>query len=212
MKPGQTTPTTGTSHKESTLNTQHITTVRLRPMERGALEAHFTSLDTEDRRLRFGSGISDAGIRAYVGRIDFEHDGLFAVQDDALRLVAVVHIALASGPAEMGLSVLRAWRGQGLGNALLGRAVIFLRNRGVQSVFMHCLRENGSIVHLARKNGMRLDYVGSESDALLELEPATVDSYVNEWLDDQRGRAVQVLRQNARLAQALFSWPEARVP
>ena len=186
------------------MNNSHITTVRLRPMERGALEAHFTSLDTEDRRLRFGSGISDEGIRAYVGRIDFEHDGLFAVQDDSLRLVAVVHIALDDGPAEMGLSVLQGWRGKGLGNALLGRAVTFLRNRGVLSVFMHCLAENASIVHLARKNGMRLAYSGSESDARLELEPATVDSYVNEWLDDQRGRAVQVLRQNARLAQVFF--------
>ena len=186
------------------MNTQPISTVRLRGHEHGALAAHFISLDTEDRRLRFGSGISDEGIRAYVKRLDFEHDGIFAVQDDELRLVAVVHVALDDGPAEMGLSVLEAWRGQGLGNALLGRAVMFLRNRGVLSVFMHCLTENASIVHLARKNGMRLAYSGAESDARLELEPATVDSYVNEWLDDQRGRAVQTLRQNARLAQVFF--------
>jgi GNAT superfamily N-acetyltransferase len=134
------------------------------------------------------------------------------VQDDELRLVGVVHVALDHGPAEMGLSVLDGWRGQGLGNALLARAVMFLRNRGVLSVFMHCLAENAAIVHLARKNGMRLAYSGIESDARLELEPATVDSYVTEWLDDQRGRAVQALRQNARLAQALFSWPEAKAP
>ena len=186
------------------MNKHHISTVRLSGRERVALETHFTSLDTEDRRLRFGSGISDAGIRAYVGRIDFEQDGLFAVQDDDLRLIAVVHIALDDGPAEMGLSVLHGWRGQGLGDALLGRAVTFLRNRGVPSVFIHCLAENAAMVHLARKNGMRVAYSGSESDARLELEPATVDSYVTEWLDDQRGRAVQVLRQNARLAQAFF--------
>lgn len=186
------------------MSKQQISTVRLHGHERGALEKHFISLDTEDRRLRFGSGISDEGIRAYVQRLDFEHDGLFAVQDEDLRLIAVIHVALDDGPAEMGLSVLDAWRGQGLGNALLGRAVMFLRNRGVLSVFMHCLAENASIVHLARKNGMRLAYSGAESDARLELEPATVDSYVNEWLDDQRGRAVQTLRQNARLAQVFF--------
>ena len=189
-----------------------ITTVRLRPMERGALLAHFTALDAEDRRLRFGSAISDDGIRSYVGRIDFERDGLFAVQDDQLRLVAVAHIAHDTSPAEMGLSVLRGWRGRGLGGALFARAVTFLRNRGVPSVFMHCLAENAAIVHLARKSGMRLAYSGSESDAHLELEPATADSYVTEWLDDQRGLAVQVLRQNARLAQAFFSWPEAKAP
>ena len=194
------------------MNRHPISTVRLGRQDRGALESHFISLDGEDRRLRFGSGISDDGIRAYVARIDLERDGLFAVQDDDLRLVAVVHIALGAEPAEMGLSVLDGWRGQGLGDALLGRAVTFLRNRGVRSVFMQCLAENAAVVHLARSNGMRLVHSGRESDAHLELEPATVDSYVSEWLDDQRGLAVQVLRQNARHAQALFSWPGAIAP
>ena len=179
-----------------------ISTIRLHALDRPALEAHFIRLDIEDRRLRFGSGISDDGLRDYVRRIDFERDGLFAVQDDPLRLLAVVHIAMGSGPAEMGLSVLPEARGQGLGNALFGRAVTFLRNRGVASVFMHCLTENAAIMHIARKNRMRVARHGTESDAHLELAPATADSYVNEWLDDQRGRAVQ----------AGFTQPAAIVP
>lgn len=179
-----------------------ISTVRLHALDRPALEAHFIQLDSEDRRLRFGSGISDAGLRDYVRRIDFERDGIFAVQDDALRLLAVVHVAMGGGPAEMGLSVLPEARGQGLGNALFQRAVTFLRNRGVVSVFMHCLTENAAIVHIARKNRMWVARRGTESDACLELAPATADSFVNEWLDDQRGRAVQ----------AGFRQPAARVP
>lgn len=182
-----------------------VSTVRLHALDRPALEAHFIQLDSEDRRLRFGSGISDAGLRAYVRRIDFERDGVFAVQDDALRPLAVVHVAMGDGPAEMGLSVLPEARGQGLGNALFRRAVTFLRNRGVASVFMHCLTENAAIMHLARKNRMRVARRGTESDARLELAPATADSFVNEWLDDQRGRAVQALRRNGRLAQAYFA-------
>jgi GNAT superfamily N-acetyltransferase len=181
-----------------------ISTVRLHASDRGALQAHFIRLDSGDRRLRFGSGTSDAGLREYVGRIDFERDGVFAVQDDELRLLAVVHIAMGSGPAEMGLSVLPEARGQGLGNALFGRAVTFLRNRGVASVFMHCLTENAAIMHIARKNHMRTARHGTESDARLELAPATAGSFVNEWLDDQRARAVQALRCNGRHAQANF--------
>ena len=182
-----------------------ISTIRLPALDRPALEAHFIRLDSEDRRLRFGSGISDDALRDYVRRIDFGRDGLFAVQDDALRPLAVVHIAMGSGPAEMGLSVLPEARGQGLGNALFRRAVTFLRNRGAASVFMHCLSENAAIMHLARKNRMRMVRHGTESDARLELAPATADSFINEWLDDQRGRAVQALRQNGRLAQAYFA-------
>lgn len=182
-----------------------ISTIRLHPLDRPALEAHFIRLDIEDRRLRFGSGISDDALRDYVRRIDFGRDGVFAVQDDALRPLAVVHVAMGSGPAEMGLSVLPEARGQGLGNALFRRAVTFLRNRGAASVFMHCLSENAAIMHLARKNRMRMVRHGTESDARLELAPATADSFINEWLDDQRGRAVQALRQNGRLTQARFA-------
>ncbi|HUP29015.1 MAG TPA: GNAT family N-acetyltransferase [Usitatibacter sp.] len=173
-----------------------IPTVRLRSHDRAALLAHFLALEGEDRRLRFGSAISDEGIESYVGRIDFERDGLFAVHDDNLEMVALIHVAVTGAAAELGLSVLPGWRGGGCGNALLRRAVTYLRNRGVAEVFVHCLSENGAMMHLARKNGMRIVYSGGESDARLALDEATADSFVSEWLDDQRGLAVKALRQD----------------
>ena len=189
--------------------TSNPSTVRLLETERDALDAHFLALGIEDRRLRFGSSLADDGIRAYVARIDFGRDGLFAVQDDALQLVAVVHIAMTGSQAELGLSVVPRARGQGLGHALFRRAVTFLRNRGGVEVFVHCLSENGAMMHLARRNGMRIVYSGGESDARLALEPATADSFVNEWLDDQKGRALQAMRRNARLTQLILSGPAA---
>ena len=185
--------------------THDLSSVRLGSPDRGALEAHFLALDRDDRRLRFGANIGDDGLRDYVARIDFEHDGVFAVQDETLRILAVVHVARSPGFAELGLSVLPAARGQGLGGTLFRRALVFLRNLGIESVFVHCLSENAAMMHMARGNGMRVESSGSETDARLALPPATVDSYVSEWLDDQRGRAVQALRRNARLARALFN-------
>jgi len=61
---------------------------RLRETDRAALEAHFLALDGEDRRLRFGASISDEGVRLYVARIDFGRDGLFAVHDEELKVLA----------------------------------------------------------------------------------------------------------------------------
>ena len=180
------------------------TTLRLRETDRAALQRHFQSLDGEDRRLRFGARIADEVIAGYVARLDFGRDGLFAVQDEALELRAVVHVGVTGESAELGLSVLPGARGQGLGNALFRRAVTFLRNRGVKEVFVHCLSENGAMMHLARKNGMRIVYSGGESDARLALEPATADSFVNEWLDDQKAGSVRTLRLNLRLAQAMM--------
>jgi ribosomal protein S18 acetylase RimI-like enzyme len=188
---------------ENSLN-RIIPTVRLRTHDRASLLAHFVSLDSEDRRLRFGSAIGDAGIESYVARIDFGRDGLFAVHDDNLEMVALVHVAITGASAELGLSVLPGWRGEGYGNGLLRRAVTYLRNRGVLEVFVHCLSENGAMMHLARKNGMRIVYSGGESDARLSLHAATADSFIAEWLDDQRGLAVKTLRQNARNARAFF--------
>ena len=183
---------------------RNIPTVRLRANDRACLLAHFIALDGEDRRLRFGSPIGDEGIASYVARIDFERDGLFAVHDDNLEMVALVHVAITGAAAELGLSVLPGWRGDGYGNALLRRAVTYLRNRGAAEVFVHCLSENGAMMHLARKNGMRIVYSGGESDARLALDAPTADSFIAEWLDDQRGLAVKTLRQNARNARAFF--------
>ena len=182
-------------------------TVRLREGARADLARHFAALGAEDRRLRFGSALSDAALGEYVDRIDFTRDGVFAMHDDELRVVAAVHVALDGSTAELGLSVLPGWRGRGLGDALLRRAVTWLRNRGVLSVYVHCITENAAMMHLARKNGMRIVYSGSESDGRLELEPPTPASFAQEWLDDQRGLAMQALRHNARWMQSLFAAP-----
>ena len=180
-------------------------TVRLREASRASLAVHFLALGCEDRRLRFGSWLADEVVGDYVARIDFGGDGVFAVHDDALRVVAVVHVAMTGSTAELGLSVLPGWRGRGIGDALLQRAVTWLRNRGVLSVYVHCLAENAAMVHLARKNGMRIVWSGAESDARLELAPPTPGSFAHEWLDDQHGHAMQALRHNARWLQALFA-------
>ena len=176
-------------------------TVRLAERDRAALLAHFTALGTEDRRLRFGASTSDEGLREYVARIDFERDGIFAVQDETLRLLAVVHVAVAPGSAELGLSVLPGLRAMGLGSALFARAVTHIRNRGLGEVFVHCISENAAMMHLARKHGMRLASFGMESDGRLELEPATAQSFVSEWLEDQQAFTVRALRENARAAR-----------
>jgi ribosomal protein S18 acetylase RimI-like enzyme len=180
-----------------------LSTVRLIELDRPELQKHFLSLDRDDRRLRFGASISDDGLRAYVDRLDFERDGLFAVQDEDLDVAAVVHVATTGKSAELGLSVLPQWRGRGLGNALLTRAVTFLRNRGANEVFVHCLSENGAMMHLARKNGMRIVYAGGESDARLQLDPPTANSFISEWLADQQARTVQTMRRGARMSQLL---------
>jgi GNAT superfamily N-acetyltransferase len=103
--------------------------------------------------------------------------------------------------------VLPGWRGKGNGDALLKRAVVWLRNRGILSVYVHCIAENAAMMRLARKNGMRIVYSGAETDGRLELDSATASSRFSEWVEDGRGQAMQALRHNARFMQALFAVP-----
>jgi GNAT superfamily N-acetyltransferase len=181
--------------------------LRLREADRAALEAHFLALDGEDRRLRFGASLNDDALKAYVSRIDFEHDGVFASRDFGGRLLAAIHVPVTGDTAELGLSVLERYRGFGLGNVLFARAMTHLRNRGVRNVFVHCLAENGAMLHLARKYGMRIVLSGSESNARLELAPADAGSHFMEWLDESYARSMETARHTARFSRAVLGLP-----
>ena len=137
------------------MTTSPIAVIRLCDEHRQALLDHFLALDDEDRRLRFGASLRGSAIGSYVRGIEFDRDGVFGIMDDA-TLVAVAHAALGEGPAELGISVLPAWRRQGLANALFEAAVDFMRRCGVREARTFCLTENGAMMQLARKHGMRL--------------------------------------------------------
>ena len=126
--------------------------------------------------------MSDQGIRTYVDSIDFAKSDVFAVFDDALHIAGAVHLGYGDESAELGLSVLAEARGKGIGNALFTRATVHLSNRFIRSVYMHCLRENAVILHLARKNGMSIVMDGSEADAHLSLPKATPETVASEWM------------------------------
>lgn len=178
--------------------------VRLRGTDRAALVAHFLALDADDRRLRFGAALADDAIRQLEQRIDFERDEIFGIADDELRLTGVVHVAFYPRMAELGLSVLPGARGRGVGNALFERAVTHLVNRGVRQVFVHCLSENGAMMHLARRHGMRIVRDGGETDAWLALPGPTPGSVFTEWFQERQAESLHLLRRQAAAARSLI--------
>ncbi len=154
-----------------------------------ALEKHFLQLDKEDRRLRFGYAVNDDAVRNYVRNINFGRDAVFGIADDDLNLIAAGHLA-RSGPdadmgAELGISVLPGHRGQGLGGAVLRRAHMHARNWGSASLFMHCLSENSTMMHMARQQGMEIVAKSGEADAWLKLAPADAASLMGEVFEQR---------------------------
>ena len=181
-------------------------------LERGKLAAHFLALDVEDRRLRFGLAISDASVADYVERIDFERDAVFGVFDDELNLAGAAHLARADDHAELGVSVLPAHRGRGIGGALLERAHMHARNWGIGMLFMHCLSENAAMMHLARKQGMRVAAASGEADAHLALPAASPSSIASALIAERAGLFDYALKSqmvNARRLLSAFGAPKA---
>jgi GNAT superfamily N-acetyltransferase len=157
---------------------------RLNENARAALVAHLLALPTEDRRLRFGASLSPESIAAYADKIDFDRDAVFAVHDDHLALVGVAHVAFGDDLAELGLSVLPAHRGHGVGGALFERAAAHARNRFIPRLFMHCLKENAPIMRIARRFGMAIVTDSGDADAHLELPPASPASITGEFVTE----------------------------
>jgi hypothetical protein len=168
---------------------------------RDKLLRHFVQLDPEDRRLRFGTPVTDSGIQTYVEGIDFVDSDLFGVFDDKLEVVGALHLAYSDDEAEFGLSVLSRTRGQGIGNSLFERATMHLANRFVRTVYMHCLRENEVVMHLAKKHGMRIVVDGSEADAWLALPQASPGTVTAEWVASRLALLDYRQKVNARAAK-----------
>ncbi len=180
--------------------------------DRPALERHLLALGTDDRRLRFGNAMSDAAIGGYVERIDFERDALFGVFGDELELVGAAHLARAPGHAELGVSVLSKHRNAGIGGALLARAVLHARNWQLRALFMHCLRENGAMMHLARKQRMLVKTEAGEADAWLELPRPDAVTFFGEVFEQRVGLfdyALKVIARGVARARTMHATPKA---
>ncbi len=173
---------------------------KLSSVQRPELLRHLKTLPHEDRRLRFGTYMTDAALNYYVSRIDFTRDKVFGIFGGDLSLIGMAHVALDRKRryAELGLSVEPAHRGNGYGLALLNRGKLCAITRGYSTLFMHCLSENRIMIHLARKAGLRIVAEQGEVDAHLELERTSHAAVAREALEDQIAFADLMLKQQMR--------------
>lgn len=185
--------------------------------DRRRLLNHFLALDESDRLLRFGSVLPDELITRYVQRLDFSRDTVFGVYDNNLRLVGVGHLAFAPRDAlpavstvtikervaEFGVSVSATARGMGIGSKLFERAAIHCRNEDVDTLYMHCLSSNKTMMHIARKAGMQIHREHGEADAYLKLVPANPRTVLQEAMEEQVATFDYTLKANTKAA---FKW------
>jgi len=189
--------------------------VPVRELHAGHREAilhHFLQLNNDDRHLRFGTQTPDEVIERYVAGLDFNQDTIFGIFDAQLNIVGLAHLAYLPAfksktrAAEFGVSVLPDGRGQGLGTALLGRAAVHSRNTRVETLFVHCLASNKTMMHLAQKAGMSVEYSYGDADAYLKLSPANPGTIVEEVANEQWAYFDYALKQNLKRSSGAWCW------
>jgi RimJ/RimL family protein N-acetyltransferase len=152
---------------------------------RDAVLAHLLALPERDRYLRFGYQASDPQIGNYVQGLDFDRDDVFGVFNRRLEIVALAHVAYPdrdsahAHPAEFGGSVLPQLRGRSIGTQLFAHAMLHIRNRGMDTIYIHALSENQAMLSIARRAGATVERSGTESDAYLRLPHGTFASHAD---------------------------------
>ena len=190
---------------------------QLAERDRRRMLKHFMGLDDSDRLLRFGNVLPNEQIEAYVGRIDFSRDAVYGVYNRMFKLVAVGHLAFAPKEklpalasttketvAEFGVSVSKSARGLGIGSKLFERAAIHCRNSDVDTLYMHYLSSNQTMMHIAKKAGMEIQRDRGEADAYLRLLPPNPATMMQEALEEQVATIDYNLKANKRAALKFF--------
>ncbi|MFZ6874739.1 GNAT family N-acetyltransferase [Undibacterium sp. Di27W] len=179
--------------------------------DRHRILKHFLGLEESDRLLRFGTYLPDAMIEKYVEGIDFSRDKVFGVISHRFNIVGVGHLAYASRSeddehtnkdkvAEFGVSVSGNARGKGIGSKLFERGAIHCRNDDVDTLYMHCLSSNQTMIHIAKKAGMEIHRAYGEADAYLKILPANAASILKEAMQEQVATIDYTIKANARAA------------
>ena len=146
------------------------------------------SRDPDTLSMYFGVSVSkffiDATINKILANPENHH---FLVATDGERWVGVIHMArISEQHMEFGVMVDEEYRGQGIANQLMQEAIVWIQNRGFDTLYLHCLNRNSAMKHLAQKHGLELHEEYGDIEATTHVPPPSVLSYAQEALTTQK--------------------------
>ncbi len=160
----------------------------LTPLELPRYRDHLLRLGANDRRLRFGCSISDEGIIDFVDRLSPLDTRVLAYTGPDLAVVGAVQVTTTSWQAvEFAFSVEAPYRGRGIATALLERASLWARNRGIRQAYVQCLAENHAMRRIARKAKMAMSTEAGESEGTLDIPSGTSGHFLEELAAETAG-------------------------
>ena len=183
------------------------TIYKLSPAEFYKYKTHLLCLDEESKYMRFGFHATHAAISNIYARWKENPDKhiIFAIENEDLEIVAVGHISLEDQPVELAFSVSPEYQGQGMGSALMARAVEYCQNRGISAGCMVCLTSNDRIKKLAKKLGLLVSE-GTEVMANIKIPDPSPASIMHEAMDNNIANIDHLGKAQRKFAK-MFTFP-----
>jgi GNAT superfamily N-acetyltransferase len=145
----------------------------------------------------FGVAVSTTYITHVVDGIvsnPEEHYFLIAVQGSTWA--GVIHMARVSEhEMEFGVMVAEQYRNQGIADLLMGEAITWIRNRGFDTLYLHCVTWNRAMKHLANKHNLIMLEDHGDVDVCSRVPPPSLISYAQEAATRNRNMFVISLQQ-----------------
>lgn len=161
----------------------------------GDYAQHLKDLPPQDRATRFGYAASNYNIDQLILSMLYhpEDHHLFVARQDK-DAIGFTHLARCDHGWELAVSVASEYQGQGIANQLMIHTIGWARTHGVHSLFMHCIRNNQLIQHLATKHGLHvIERSGIDITAQVTLPPATTSDYTVDFVQEQQRLLDQML-------------------
>jgi len=187
------------------LTPSNVRVRRLWPSDVAAYREHLLRLDSRARYSRFSTIMSDEVIVRHAEKCFGPECLLYGYfVDGVLRGAAELHLlepgaTKYTGEAEAAFSVERDWRHKGVGSILMDRVIRAACNRGLRKVVITCLPQNFAMQSLAKKFGAQLSFERDEVSGQFAVHLPTMQSILDEIVDDSLGFATAVLDLQKRI-------------
>ena len=170
---------------------------RVLPYEYPKYRTHLKSLDSEGKHLRFGFQVKDETIDSLCDSIeaDKENHILFCVEDTSLEFIGIGHVALSS-EMDLALSVLKEYRKQGIGSAIIERCIQYCRTHDILKGKILCLSHNTAIKNLCAKHNIIMSSEHGETQGEIKLPNPDLTAYINEQVAVQQDMVDFIIKRN----------------
>ena len=130
----------------------------------------------------FGIATSPDFIANLIDRILANPDEhYFLVATKGKKWVGVIHMArISERDMEFGIMVAEEEQHQGIADQLMEEAITWIRNRGFNTLYLHCLNRNAAMKHLANKHGLEVHEDHGDAEVVTHIPPPSMLTYAQE--------------------------------